>query len=383
MCYSDFPNYPAMRTVCADTGHDNRFDCNHDDYFSTNPPAGSYLRTHWNTANSLYLSGGGRWGYVWADQPTAASYTPMAAYQRNSTGASNTVTRQGVGAYTVRFPHLGSLGGTVNVTAYGSTGHLCKVGSWNPSGVDQLVSVRCFTNTGAAADSWFTASFTAPAQNPGELAFAWADQPSSASYTPSSTYQYNSTGATNTITRSGTGNYTVRMPRLGSVGAGHVKVTAYGAGNANACKVGGWSDNAGDRMVNVLCHDVSGAAVDTTYTVTYVRDVGILGVTGAAAGYVWADQPTSANYTPWPAYQFNSTGATNTITRSGTGSYTVRMPGLAANNGHVQVTAYGYGSTRCKVANWYASGSDLLVNVQCSTVTGAAVDSMYTASYTR
>jgi hypothetical protein len=55
MCYSDTPNFPAMVILCADTSHDLRLDCNHDDYFSTNPGVGNYLATHWNTANSDWL----------------------------------------------------------------------------------------------------------------------------------------------------------------------------------------------------------------------------------------------------------------------------------------------------------------------------------------
>ncbi|WP_371495014.1 fibronectin type III domain-containing protein [Kitasatospora sp. NBC_00374] len=55
MCYSDTPYYPAMRTVCPDQGHDLRLDCNHDDYFNTNPKPGSYLATHWNIANNQFL----------------------------------------------------------------------------------------------------------------------------------------------------------------------------------------------------------------------------------------------------------------------------------------------------------------------------------------
>ncbi|CAN5866077.1 hypothetical protein BH10CHL1_BH10CHL1_03950 [soil metagenome] len=56
MCYSDADNAPAMTIVCNDESHEYRLDCNHDDYFHTNPPLGTYLSTHWNVANSEYLS---------------------------------------------------------------------------------------------------------------------------------------------------------------------------------------------------------------------------------------------------------------------------------------------------------------------------------------
>lgn len=56
MCYVDGPGV-TMRIVCSDTGHENRLDCGHNDYYHTNPPAGSYLATHWNTASSGFLIG--------------------------------------------------------------------------------------------------------------------------------------------------------------------------------------------------------------------------------------------------------------------------------------------------------------------------------------
>lgn len=58
MCYSDSPNFPAMQIKCADTAHDDRLDCNHDDYYSTAPPAGSYLATHFNVADNVFLEAG-------------------------------------------------------------------------------------------------------------------------------------------------------------------------------------------------------------------------------------------------------------------------------------------------------------------------------------
>jgi alpha-tubulin suppressor-like RCC1 family protein len=55
MCYNDGSG-GLMQILCALLGGENRYDCNHDDYFSTNPAAGSYLATHWNTANSVFLA---------------------------------------------------------------------------------------------------------------------------------------------------------------------------------------------------------------------------------------------------------------------------------------------------------------------------------------
>jgi len=53
MCGGDQSGLPTL-DVCPPT-HENLLDCNHDDYFSTNPAPGSYLATHWNTANSAFL----------------------------------------------------------------------------------------------------------------------------------------------------------------------------------------------------------------------------------------------------------------------------------------------------------------------------------------
>lgn|GEM_PF-2201829 len=56
MCYNDAPGV-VQRIVCpSDAPTMALLDCNDDDYFSANPPAGSYLATHWNIYNSPYLT---------------------------------------------------------------------------------------------------------------------------------------------------------------------------------------------------------------------------------------------------------------------------------------------------------------------------------------
>lgn len=49
MCYGS-----NMKYLCA-SALEARFDCNSDDYFNANPPAGSYLANFWNTANNRFL----------------------------------------------------------------------------------------------------------------------------------------------------------------------------------------------------------------------------------------------------------------------------------------------------------------------------------------
>lgn len=55
MCYRE--NNAVMTYACPQE-HDSFFDCNHDDYYSTAPAAGTYLSTHWNAASSAFLATG-------------------------------------------------------------------------------------------------------------------------------------------------------------------------------------------------------------------------------------------------------------------------------------------------------------------------------------
>jgi hypothetical protein len=53
MCYED-GTLPLVY-LCPTNSLELLFDCNHDDYFNTNPAPGSYLATHWNAAASSFL----------------------------------------------------------------------------------------------------------------------------------------------------------------------------------------------------------------------------------------------------------------------------------------------------------------------------------------
>jgi len=318
------------------------------------------------------------YAYVWADEPTTSSYTPPHRDSKNSTGADNTIIRDGVGDYVVTFPGLASVGGgTVDVTGFDTSGY-CKVADWNPSGTAMTANILCFAPGGAAEDSDFDALFAAATQPSPNLTYLWANEPTAASYTPDTTYQFNSGDYTDTIVRNSTGDYTVTVPGIGLT-AGTVKVTGYGSGSTN-CRVAGWTGSP-TLEVEVLCTDASGNPADADYSMTWVNGASLLAKSGGKWGYVWANSPTTASYTPDTAYQANSSAALNTITRSGVGSYLVDFPNLGGTNGDVQVTADDTDAV-CNAAGWGPDGSGgAEVNVTCYNAAGTAVDAYFTAQY--
>jgi hypothetical protein len=126
--------------------------------------------------------------------------------------------------------------------------------------------------------------------------------------------------------------------------------------------------------------------VDTRFTLTYVSGISLVGgpcstdELGTCSAYVWANQPTSPSYTPSLAYQFNNTGATNTITRSEAevGVYWVQFPYQSLDDGDVQVTAYGSGSEYCKVVYWTPGTG---VQVRCFSSNGTPVDTYFDVTF--
>ena len=218
--------------------------------------------------------------------------------------------------------------------------------------------------------------------------YVWADDPSSAigvAYTPSTSYQANSTGAPNTITRTSTGVYAVTFPGLGALGT--ATVSSYGG--SSSCKLQNWVAVSGGTQVTVLCFASTGAPVDSQFTALYTY----VATSPSPAGYVWNDRPSAAlnrSFTPSLLYQFNSTGAHNTIVRTGTGQYNVRLPGIGhqkADSWDVSLTAYGTPagdpSAFCSGNGDLSTAADAIIMVTCTTATGSAIDSSFALTYVK
>jgi hypothetical protein len=329
-------------------------------------------------------------GYVNDEVPAfAGCHFPFSGLSYNSRNGVNTICRTGTGAYTVHFPGLGVSGGNVQVTANDSIPGSCKVVSWSKSGSEEQVKVKCVSFGGSAQDTGFTASFRGPG-GPGLDSFAYlrANSPKSSSYTPSSTYQFNSTGSgLAKIKRSSKGAYTVSIPFQGGASAtGSVKVTAYGS-SSGVCKVVFWGPGSPTiETVAVQCYNHGGSPSDEQFTLAYMTRHNFVGDYFLANMYAWADNPVAASYTPDLAYQWD-TNATQTgtvsISRQGVGTYDVFMPfqDNALDEGNVQVTAYGGTSDRCQVDTWGFVPGGRSARVLCFTNSGVPDDTFYTVQY--
>ncbi|WP_437998121.1 hypothetical protein WMF26_47500 [Sorangium sp. So ce185] len=332
------------------------------------------------------------WAYAWAQQATG-SFTASSSYSRSSSGdlfgqgVDNTVTQLGTGRYRARFPGIGAdAGGNVQVTAYGPGSERCKVEGWNASGDAVDVRVNCFTAGGAPVDTLFSIAYVRKSgTGPSHEAYVWADNPTAPAYTPNLTYQFNSSGESNTIERQGVGRYAVTLPSQTAAG-GTVEVTAYGPGSEH-CKVSSWAQSGDDAVVYVRCFDSSGAPSDGRFTLNFGRSTQVNGA--LSYSYAWAHDATAAAYTPSLSYQKGYIAGdvgdvTTDITagRTSAGRYVVNLPGMAATGSNVQVTAYGTGSEHCKVVSWSGDAAETQAYVACFDASGAAADARFVIVFT-
>ena len=105
--------------------------------------------------------------YLWADEPTAPSYTPITVYQGEQPGRTGEHRLPGPGqANEVELPLQASPltpTGDVQVTAYGASAAHCQVLTWPATtSTSQPVDVQCFDAAGAPADSRYTLQWMRP-----------------------------------------------------------------------------------------------------------------------------------------------------------------------------------------------------------------------------
>jgi hypothetical protein len=317
-----------------------------------------------------------RFGYAWANEAGSASYTPLASYASNSTGGPITITRSGNGAYAVRFVGLGRADGqreNVQVTSYLEMSY-CGIGSWQTVGADLVVNVLCFSPAGMAMDSRYTVLVTGARTLASRTGFALADQPSAISYRPTS--RHSSASGDVAIARSAAGTYQVSFANL-SRGPGSgpetVMVTQVGSGS-NRCFVLNW--NYSGFTANIRCTDRAGALTDAQFSILVMER----GRAGQRTGFLWANEPASADYTPDNVYSHNSAGLVINARRTGPGVYQVSWDGLIKGPGTetVLVTAYGAADRFCRTSFWgMASATTFQVTVACFDPTGAPADSRF------
>jgi hypothetical protein len=227
---------------------------------------------------AAFTSGGSTTGttdFVWANNPTSRSYTPLAAYQFNSSGGTNTIQRLGTGRYEVFLPGPVVTGGTVKVTAYGSNANFCQVESWAAASPGQNVIVDCFNPAGTPVNNRFTATFTASDDLLGDGAsnsgYLWGNDPSSSTYTPDPTYQFDTAGTTATVTKlpPNPGEWETLFPNEADGAQGDQQGTAYGPTPAH-CVVDGPIGNSTSEQGDVFCFDTGGNLLDTLYTTQWL-----------------------------------------------------------------------------------------------------------------
>jgi hypothetical protein len=307
---------------------------------------------------------------------TAGAVVPSGTWPGGST-----VVPTAFGRYQVKLVGQGAPQGVVHVTAINNAPHWCQADNWGVSGADQIINVSCYRVGGALDVSSFSVFFVRASGGPAPGPYGYVDSGAGGG----TISQYNSTGAGNTSTNLGVGQYQVKFPGLVAGGTldGSVQVTAVNPQQGARCKIRNWVSSGAGQDVNVLCFNAAGSLLNTRFTVTYQYKVSLYGaaIPPKYYGYFLNQPPAGPAST-----NLNSVlglGA-NTILSAGLGLSMVTFPRIAFPQNTVQVTAYGSNSNFCGLNTFWTnstSGPDLIVrDVNCFTNAGAPVNTGFTVS---
>jgi len=317
-------------------------------------------------------------------------------FQLNSAGYANKIDHVGVGMYEVWFTGLGVDGGVAHVTTYGGgQPDQCRIGNWGVSGFDEMVTVYCYDINGSLTDRRFVASYTNKTTNPGYgFGYLWANDPTSAAYTPDAYYQYSTTATKpNHIVRTGTGQYQVTMTGIAG-SAEDVMVSTYGlaAGGTARCRVA----NSSGQTAWVSCSSGS-TPVDSMFTLSYVSGGNLLGAANSPlneppissppanslpSAYAWVEGNDGVE--PTAAWRFSTPGLAGWSQSydSALGLTTVHVP-VGSGVGNVQVVAFGSDTAACDL---YALGDGVGapdgILVQCYDSAGVTIPGQFNLFYT-
>lgn len=196
-------------------------------------------------------------------------------------------------------------------------------------------------------------------------------------YSPDNGYQFNSTGALNTITRTDVGVFSVVIPGLAKESQTQVTTESE---NGERCSLANTVSVTGTRATEhtVRCFAIGGDPADIGFSLMQYE-----GGLVTPSAYVWANEPASDTYTPDTRYQFNSTGEEITISRADAGTYHVNLPGQGMESGNVQISAANSGpGVSCELERWALGDADLkTIEVYCFDSAGTRVDSSFTLLY--
>ena len=325
----------------------------------------------WQSAALLFLMLGARtamaetgYAYAWIPNGTTGAVSPQ--YSFNPYGGAVTGTHTGTGTYTLTFPNSGIGANWIALANAYNTNSYCNIHTWQTSNV----YVQCYNASGLPADTSFNV-LAFSSSNDKNVAFAWTDQPTLASYTPNASWSYNPAG-TIKVVRSSTGTYAVTFNGLSGSSGGHVQISGYN--NNVSCYSNGWGGNPIEA--DVLCADINGNPVDSSFEIAIVPS----GTSPPAMAFSWADQDAAASYTPNSSYNYSSSGSVTNIQRTATGQYTVTYAGLDAARwygGNAMATAYG-SQARCVTSNFGpGNAGSYQVSVNCYNLSGGAIDTRF------
>lgn len=316
-----------------------------------------------------------KWAFVYVDHPKATrTYTPV-NQSGSAPGIQAQVTNRGQGVYDVLIKG-GAASGVPIVTAVSDTRANCELILFRAQGSDEFIQVSC-----RPAASRFTLTFfsSSPPDSgaSGAYGYVFDDQPSLDTY--ANPPSYNSTGGRVEIYHTaGTRIWTARF--FGTPFdnlAGNVQVSALGTAR---CAVSQWDPHTLGVDAQVRCDGPD----NPQWTLVYAHNRSIVGGVSGFFGYLQANEPDSAFYTPDLNRNRAPNGFTHTVTRSGPGQYQAQVYGPLKAPVALHVSVNGNTDASCNLVRWTVNPNTQpagLVDISCFDAAGVPADNWFSLNY--